>query len=202
MESMIQFGNPNAHTYPGPTTLSAGDSTRWGLWSWLGYLVNRRPTVMPIKLYIMLCLFSSFVILPRYSGVRSLQNLFSPNETRKTRPHFNWLLKMSTSSENNIIRLNVGAVLIANHCSYSTSIPAYCTHSNPVLMEAGSAQYQAGTASWRRNGWITWLLISSALPPVAHWVLSNTLLPVDMDHISGTECAIIIKIVNVLIAGW
>ena len=41
-----------------------------------------------------------FSLIPRCSGVRSLQMLFSLIETQMTRPHYNWQLRMDMSSEN------------------------------------------------------------------------------------------------------
>ena len=41
--------------------------------------------------------------ISRCSGVRNLQRLFSLIETWKTKPHFNWQLRMDMSSENSLL---------------------------------------------------------------------------------------------------
>ena len=137
---------------------------------------------------------------PRYSGVRSLQKLFSRIKTQMARPHYNWQLRMDMSSKNGIpgwvnrwtVVCNLHRVIIekvyikiANHCSSPIYVPAYWRNLKHVLMEEEIVQHHSGTVNWRKNGGVKWFLISSMLHHVVHWILSNTLLPVGRNQVSG-----------------
>ena len=141
---------------------------------------------------------------PRYSGVRSLQKLFSRIKTQMARPHYNWQLKMDMSSKNGIpgwisrwtVVCNLHRIIkhvvikkvyikIANPCSSPIYVPAYWRNLKHVLMEEEIVQHHSGIVNWRKNGGVKWFLIFSMLLHVVPWMLSNTLLPVGRNQVSG-----------------
>ena len=141
---------------------------------------------MPCQVWHLMSSLSTniFSLIPRCSGVRSLQRLFSLIETQKTRLHYNWQLRKDMSSEN---LLNLTHISMFHFITlFPLMLSAYWRHSKRVLMERGRPYHHCGIVSWRQIGGIKWSLISSMQPHVARWLLWNALLPVGMNLTSGT----------------